>query len=207
MIGRPSTAETMARPASDIADRLVDSALDHFVRFGVDAATLRAIARDAGTTAAMVTYHFGTKDGLFFAVLDRYYDPLVASLEAIASAESDPLQRLLALLGRIGAFDTNERRVALIVVREVTLESPRVPHLLQRFVAGHVRLLADAYHAAVVKGQLRSVPVFEVLPVLVGPFMLPQIVRLPSLLGVEPAAMAQTAVDVILNGLRTDVER
>ena len=44
MIGWPSTAETMARPASDIADRLVDSALDHFVRFGVDAALLDLLA-------------------------------------------------------------------------------------------------------------------------------------------------------------------
>ena len=47
--------------------RLLDVAVDHFGRFGIDGASTRAIAKDAETPMSSITYHFGGKEGLYLA--------------------------------------------------------------------------------------------------------------------------------------------
>jgi AcrR family transcriptional regulator len=44
--------------------RIRDAAIDRFGQDGIAAASLRAIAADAGVSAALVVHHFGSKDGL-----------------------------------------------------------------------------------------------------------------------------------------------
>jgi len=47
--------------------RLLDVAIGHFGRFGIDGASTRAIAKDADTPMSSITYHFGGKEGLYLA--------------------------------------------------------------------------------------------------------------------------------------------
>ncbi len=61
----------MARPRGDISERLVKAAREAFLTQGVDGASLREIAAEAGTSLGMITYYFPTKDDLFLAVLER----------------------------------------------------------------------------------------------------------------------------------------
>jgi AcrR family transcriptional regulator len=48
--------------------RIRDTALDLFARQGVAATSLRAVAKEAGVSPALVVHHFGGKDGLCRAV-------------------------------------------------------------------------------------------------------------------------------------------
>lgn len=51
--------------------RLLDVAIDHFGRLGLEGASTRAIARDADTLMSSITYHFGGKDELYLAAADH----------------------------------------------------------------------------------------------------------------------------------------
>lgn len=57
-------------PAST-ESRLLDVAVDHFGRLGLDGASTRAMARDADTLMSSITYHFGGKEGLYLAAADH----------------------------------------------------------------------------------------------------------------------------------------
>ncbi len=50
--------------------RIREAAFRRFADQGVEGTSLRAIAEDAGTSAALVVHHFGSKDGLVRAVDD-----------------------------------------------------------------------------------------------------------------------------------------
>lgn len=54
-----------------IQERLLDVAIDHFGRFGFDGAATRVMAREAGTAMSSITYHFGSKQGLYVACADH----------------------------------------------------------------------------------------------------------------------------------------
>jgi AcrR family transcriptional regulator len=64
--------------ADDTRGRIIAAAENLFAEGGEDATSLRAITRAAGVNVAAVHYHFGGRDELLRAVLDRKLGPLNA---------------------------------------------------------------------------------------------------------------------------------
>ena len=62
--------------SSTTREALIDAAELIFARDGFAGASLREIMRDADANPAAVHYHFGGKDGLLEAVLDRVVEPI-----------------------------------------------------------------------------------------------------------------------------------
>jgi AcrR family transcriptional regulator len=131
----------MARPRSDIAPRIVHAARARFLGQGVDGASLRQIAEDAGTSIGMVYYYFPTKDDLFLAVVEEVYVALLADLEGALSPVRSVEARLDALYQRLGALTADETLVMRIVLREVLASPVRLRRLIQRFRRGHLPLV------------------------------------------------------------------
>ena len=75
-------------PSVPTDSRLLDVAVEHFGRSGLEGASTRAIARDAGTPMSSITYHFGGKDGLYLAAADHiaaYMQARIAPIVAHAA--------------------------------------------------------------------------------------------------------------------------
>jgi AcrR family transcriptional regulator len=84
----------MAVPTTD--SRLLDVAVDHFGRLGLEGASTRAIARDADTLMSSITYHFGGKEGLYLAAADHIaarmhtmIDPMLERASALCGEGRD----------------------------------------------------------------------------------------------------------------------
>jgi AcrR family transcriptional regulator len=84
-------------------ERILDQAQRVFADFGYDGASLRQIAEAAGVPVALLSYHFGSKDGLYRAVFYRRAPTIVEQRRAgIAIAMSEPdLDRRLELLVKV----------------------------------------------------------------------------------------------------------
>lgn len=65
-------------------DRLLEAAERVFAREGVEGASLRGIAREAGCDPALIYYHFESKEAMFSALLDRRIPPLAEDLQRLA---------------------------------------------------------------------------------------------------------------------------
>jgi AcrR family transcriptional regulator len=83
---------------------LMAAMADHVRAEGLHGASLRPLAKAAGTSDRMLIYHFGSKEGLVAALLEHLAAEMTAGLEA-AWPESDPgpseaacLRRIVALL-------------------------------------------------------------------------------------------------------------
>ncbi|WP_264425320.1 TetR/AcrR family transcriptional regulator [Novosphingobium sp. KCTC 2891] len=62
-----------------------------FAREGFDGASTRDIAAQAGVTLNLIAHHFGTKENLFIAAVERRYDAWEARvLASLAAAEAEP---------------------------------------------------------------------------------------------------------------------
>ncbi|MGH7445043.1 MAG: TetR/AcrR family transcriptional regulator, partial [Longimicrobiales bacterium] len=95
-----------------------------FARHGYDATSIRQLTADAGANLGAVTYHFGSKQGLYHAVVERALTPFADRVVAASHEGADALER------------------ATSVVRayfEVLRAYPDVPMLLlQELMAGRV---------------------------------------------------------------------
>ncbi len=56
-------------------DRILTVARALFAQHGYRGASVRAITKEAGANLGAVTYHFGTKDALYDAVIDSLVRP------------------------------------------------------------------------------------------------------------------------------------
>jgi len=138
----------MARPRSDIQERIREAASERFLADGVDGASLRAIAADAKTNIGMVYYYYPTKEDLFQAVVEDVYSKLVVDLVAALTPEGSVEARLERLFVRLGALNESELRVLRLVVCESLRSMERFERFAQRFQSGHIALIAQLVQEA-----------------------------------------------------------
>jgi AcrR family transcriptional regulator len=195
----------MARTRSDIAPRIVDAARARFLTEGVDGASLRAIAEDAGTSIGMVYYYFKTKDDLFFAVVEETYERLLDDLRRACDPALAPIERLRGIYRRIGAVDGHESQIVRLVMREVLVSSSRLDRLIARFQRGHFPLVLATIADGMRGGAIRTdVSPILLLPVAIAVGAIPQFVLnhiAPSLPGPRGDALADTLVELLWHGI------
>ncbi|MGW3411451.1 TetR/AcrR family transcriptional regulator [Streptomyces sp. NPDC000888] len=73
--------------AAERRPQLIKAAIDFMTREGVAAGSTRAIAAELGVAQATVHYTFGTKEGLYRAVMDQLTQDLVAQVEQAAPTD------------------------------------------------------------------------------------------------------------------------
>lgn len=198
----------MARPRSDIAPRIVLAARNRFLKSGVDGASLRAIAQDAKTSIGMIYYYYPTKDDLFLAVVEQVYERVLADMATALEPDVPVRDRLQRLFERIGRASEDEILVARLVAREALVSSSRRDRLLERFLRGHVPLIARAIGDGLLDGSLdrQRHPLILMLSAL-GIGIVPQIIRravgdrLPFPDAPEGSELAAQLVDVLFSGI------
>lgn len=84
--GNQARAERTRTQAIDVTVRIV-------LTEGFAAATGRHIADEAGVTWGVIQYHFGDRDGLLMAVVDRGFGELLHALESLPPATPETTTR------------------------------------------------------------------------------------------------------------------
>jgi AcrR family transcriptional regulator len=70
---------------SERREELIEKALDYFLEHGLAGLSLRPLAEHIGTSARLLVYHFGSKDGLVTAVMHEVQARAQASFAAAAA--------------------------------------------------------------------------------------------------------------------------
>lgn len=117
-------------------ERILDVAERLFADFGYKATSLRDITSEAGVNLASVNYHFGSKDALLAALLDRRFAPvnhrrleLLDELEASTDGTVELPDLLRAFLSppfELYPSDTADHRTFLRLVGRIHSETDSV---------------------------------------------------------------------------------
>ena len=120
---------------SETVERILDAAEQLFAEKGFAETSLRLITSKAGVNLAAVNYHFGSRDGLYLAVLENVQQYLVELQQLINLYESDlaPRQKMEKLIDFLAgnAFRKNEWQIS-VWVREVMNPSPMLEKIFQK---------------------------------------------------------------------------
>jgi AcrR family transcriptional regulator len=99
--------------ATDRRAAILDAARSRFARQGFSAASMRAIAKDAGVDAALITHYFGDKSGLLVATMELPFNPIEKIGGALAGGPDGLAERLLRTF--LGAWDDHPDLFAALV--------------------------------------------------------------------------------------------
>ncbi len=196
-LNRKSTrrARAIERTRHDI----VEAAARVFAVAGYHGATMQAIAREAGFTAASLYTYFRAKDEIHAALIEEMNRALLATFDAPVPAGLSFPQRLELLVQRQMELIA-ARRSALRVVFDLSPGKMQRPHHGPQEYLGKL----EAFLEEAGRGRLRAAPA-EAALVLYG---IGQSLVLPFLLGADGSAAPDAArvVDLFLHGVgRTDL--
>lgn len=140
--GRPPKSALLEEDGA--RERILAAADALFGEVGFDAASTREVGERAGVNKALIHYHFAGKDGLFAAVLERYYAALGAEMAAGFAEGRDDRTRLRAVLSRYVDFLAAHGGFARMVQREAAggrHVQQVIAHTVPFFSAGRALLL------------------------------------------------------------------
>src|SRR6266700_675488 len=88
-IGMPRPAK-VTRVSKATREKIIKAASHAFARDGYEGASIRAIVAEAGVNQAAINYHFGSKEGLYRAVLQTALRALMKDDEAPQNPDTLP---------------------------------------------------------------------------------------------------------------------
>jgi TetR/AcrR family transcriptional regulator len=121
----------MQRPAQE---RILDVAIKSFAEQGYAATTTADVARTAKVTQPLVHHHFGSKDGLWHAAVDRVF----ADMPGLMS-EEDGEGPLLSAAERFVRMVAQRPQISAILAHESVSGGPRLDYLLKNYMKRPMR--------------------------------------------------------------------
>jgi AcrR family transcriptional regulator len=194
---------------TDSRTALLAAAAEEFARYGLRGARIQAIVERAGVNERMIYHHFGSKDGLYAAVLEAQSHGLVQAWGKVIdqAAELPPYEGMRKVLA--GFADSLAARPLLVALwLHETLDGwPTLPAPTQ--AAEPFPRLRELYERGQRQGVLRADTPFEVaygvaMSALVGSAVLaPRGAQALKQAGLDadPARLGELVVGQLLDGM------
>ena len=190
--GRPRAGEREQRQ-----QRVLDAVLAELVEHGYDNATTAGIASRAGVSKETLYSWFGSRDGLFEALIRRNADASAERVNAALDSDADERATLIAYASGLLTLLTGAGSIAL---NRAAMQSPQLAELLLRAGRHRIGPLVERYLAALhAAGRLHVPDPPAAFRLLYG--LVVQDTQIRVLLGERPpsrraiAAHAEAAID------------
>jgi AcrR family transcriptional regulator len=198
---------------SETRTRLLTKAREVFAREGYHGASIRTITREAGVNLGAVTYHFGSKQALYHAVLEEILTPLSARVSAVCedsgSARARIREVLRAVFEHLWSNPDQARFMVELRLGHVEL-TDEIMELMMPVSQALVGLIQEGQREGVVR---EGAPLLFVLSMMAQPvyFMLVTRNTDPALLPADPttdggrATYLDHMIEVFLRGVSLPV--
>ncbi|MEC9439549.1 MAG: TetR/AcrR family transcriptional regulator [Myxococcota bacterium] len=134
------SSKTNSTSDQDGKERLLQAAIESFSTLGYEGTSTTKLARAAKVAQPLVYHHFGSKEDLWKAAMNRVF----GEIRVVTSPNPDlpPHEALLASLEKFIRFSAEHPHVSRLVNHEATSPSPRLTWLIDT----HLR---DQYEAVI----------------------------------------------------------
>ena len=179
--------------------RILDSARKAFAECGFAAANVREIAQNAGTTHAMIRYHFGTKDELWReavrGMFEAFQQILTETRQRADDEQLDLRERYRRMTRAYTRYCAEHPEHARITIMESISGSERFEWMVNEFVKTDHASAKDAFEELVLNKILPPIPFATYLYAYVGMAQLPFVLAKEAKVALDYDFLTDEAID------------
>ncbi len=151
---------------------ILHAALAEFARQGLAGARMDAIADAAGVNKALLYYYFRDKETLYRAILDTFFEPLVARILAVCQRPGSAGERFLAYASAHFDAIAESQYYAHIFMSELMSAgrggSPLLDHIFERYMRPIGARVLKLVEEGVKSREFRAVDPNQFIPSVIG---------------------------------------
>jgi len=137
-------------------ERILTAARELFAAQGYRGASIRDITKAAGANLGAVTYHFGTKQDLYQAVLSGAFEQLAGRVEAAVGTEGSGPERLAATVRTMFRFYQEEPDVPRLALHQLA-GGAGLPPVVGPYLRRNLGAIGALIEAGIAAGEFRAV--------------------------------------------------
>jgi AcrR family transcriptional regulator len=209
------TGRPRAQDAPVTVEQILDASFCAFATYGYDGVAVRTLNRELGVSHNLIHQRFGSKQGLWYAAVDRAFSQQVTQLAtAFDPTLSDPLEQLNHAIRRFVHYSAEHPELLGLMNIEARVDSERLDYIYVTYVAPALAPLGRLLDHLHEKGRIRPISLralfFLIAHGAAAPFTLTPLARhFDDTDPLDPDHVAEQAAltaDVITSGLRLDAE-
>ena len=145
------------KTVQDARDKLLAAGTELFAAKGFAGVSIRELATAAGVNSALISYHYGGKEGLYEAVLTAQYSRVLEKFEAIAAADVSVEEKIRLYADAIRRNHTEERPfMARLIHGELTSPTACLENVVRKYTARIAQLVGGILREGIQKGTFRQ---------------------------------------------------
>jgi TetR/AcrR family transcriptional regulator len=205
------TGRPKAQDAPVTLEQILDAAFRAFATYGYEGVAVRTLNRELGVSHNLIHQRFGSKQGLWYAAVDRAFGQQVTELATwFDPTLTDPLDQLNHAIRRFVGYSAERPELLGLMNIEARVDSERLDYIYDNYVAPAMAPLGRLVEFLASQGRIRPISLralfFLVAHGAAAPFTLaPLARRFDNTDPLDPKQVAEQAAltaDVITNGLR-----
>jgi AcrR family transcriptional regulator len=216
-MAQAGAAKRAGRPKAEDApvtvEQILDAAFRAFATYGYDGVAVRTLNRDLGVSHNLIHQRFGSKQGLWYAAVDRAFGQQVTQLAtSFDPTLADPLDQLNHAIRQFVAYSAERPELLGLMNIEARVDSERLDYIYDSYVAPALAPLGRLLDYLQENGRIRPISLralfFLIAHGAAAPFTLAPLARhfdnTDPLDAIQVAAHAALTADVITSGLGLD---
>jgi len=153
----------MVQDTNDVKAKILGAAKKLFARNGFEGTSVRQICEEAGVALALVSYHFGGKEKVFYALFESSIPNYATAIYTLQDPEAD----FSHFIHEFVRLRQTEPELINLLQQEIIMQSPRMEKL-QAYVYTLWKQLRDILEAGRVKGCFQFTSLKQTLHFIIG---------------------------------------
>lgn len=140
----------------DSRTKLIEAAIPLFAAKGLAGVSIRELAEAAKVNSALISYHFGGKDGLYLGALEELFSPATTLVEAFETLEATPPERIQYYAKAVLAVHKISPYLMRFVHSELTNPTFALKVIVEKYISRFFKFIHQAFVDGVKEGYFNA---------------------------------------------------
>lgn len=140
----------------DARTKLMETATQLFAQKGFNAVSIRELARTAQVNSALISYYFGSKEGLYQEVLEEQFILIAQMLKVFEDMPStSPTERITMYAMNIAIIHQQRPFLTRFIISELINSTPCYEAVIKKYISRLFHFLHTTFEEGISKGEFK----------------------------------------------------